>query len=410
VIHVNEASLLQGIREHPDDNTLRLVYADWLEERAAPGDLARAEFIRVQIALETKKTHTGRQVDEKLHRSLMARGDQLLKEHKKEWVRPLIEAGAERVGFQGGLACDVDISADNFLRNAEQLFALAPVQSMHIIGRPSPKQIRKLAASPHLAHLTSLGLADTAIGDDGAQALAGSPHLAGLKSLYLGHCGIDADGVRALAASPHLAGLERLYLGGNEIGDAGAALVADSSSLKHLTELDVGANAISDAGAAALAASSRLAGLKKLYLWSNDIGDAGAAALARSPHLAHLTLLGLADTAIGDDGAQALAASPHLAGLTDLDLKDNHITDVGVQALAASPHLAGLKSLYLEGNDIGAAGAAALVADSSRLEGLIELDLTRDPGISAQERGAIRDKLDSRRQGTGEGRSGGPRR
>jgi uncharacterized protein (TIGR02996 family) len=48
-----EASLegeafLRAISSAPDDNTLRLVYADWLEER---GDL-RAEFVRLQVRLK----------------------------------------------------------------------------------------------------------------------------------------------------------------------------------------------------------------------------------------------------------------------------------------------------------------------------------------------------------------------
>lgn len=41
-------SLLQAIFEHPADDAVRLVYADWLEEN---GDCERAEFIRVQVEL-----------------------------------------------------------------------------------------------------------------------------------------------------------------------------------------------------------------------------------------------------------------------------------------------------------------------------------------------------------------------
>ena len=42
------AALLRAILGNPDDDTVRLVYADWLEEN---GDAARAEFIRVQCEL-----------------------------------------------------------------------------------------------------------------------------------------------------------------------------------------------------------------------------------------------------------------------------------------------------------------------------------------------------------------------
>ena len=42
------AAFLQEIGEHPDDDGLRLVYADWLDDT---GDADRGEFIRPQIEL-----------------------------------------------------------------------------------------------------------------------------------------------------------------------------------------------------------------------------------------------------------------------------------------------------------------------------------------------------------------------
>lgn len=45
---MNDPSLLQTIRENPDQDAPRLIYADWLEEH---GQQDRAEFIRVQIRL-----------------------------------------------------------------------------------------------------------------------------------------------------------------------------------------------------------------------------------------------------------------------------------------------------------------------------------------------------------------------
>lgn len=45
----DEAAFMSAILAEPDEDTHRLVYADWLEERNEPGDAVRAEFIRVQI-------------------------------------------------------------------------------------------------------------------------------------------------------------------------------------------------------------------------------------------------------------------------------------------------------------------------------------------------------------------------
>ena len=49
-----EAALLRTIRESPDDDTARLVYADFVEEE---GDPARGEFIRVQVGLARTPEH-----------------------------------------------------------------------------------------------------------------------------------------------------------------------------------------------------------------------------------------------------------------------------------------------------------------------------------------------------------------
>src|SRR4051794_31455126 len=43
-----EAGFLDDILDHPDDDTPRLVYADWLTDRGGRDDQARAELIRIQ--------------------------------------------------------------------------------------------------------------------------------------------------------------------------------------------------------------------------------------------------------------------------------------------------------------------------------------------------------------------------
>jgi uncharacterized protein (TIGR02996 family) len=44
---MTDAAFFQAILDNPDDRSLPLVYADWLEERGDP----RAEFLRVQAEL-----------------------------------------------------------------------------------------------------------------------------------------------------------------------------------------------------------------------------------------------------------------------------------------------------------------------------------------------------------------------
>ncbi len=47
-----QASLLQAILEHPDDDATRLVYADWLEENGDEWERGRVYFIRTCVAHE----------------------------------------------------------------------------------------------------------------------------------------------------------------------------------------------------------------------------------------------------------------------------------------------------------------------------------------------------------------------
>lgn len=47
----SEQAFLEAIIADPDDDAVRLIFADWLEEQSDPVKNARGEFIRVQIEL-----------------------------------------------------------------------------------------------------------------------------------------------------------------------------------------------------------------------------------------------------------------------------------------------------------------------------------------------------------------------
>jgi uncharacterized protein (TIGR02996 family) len=46
-----EMAFLHDICSNPADDSVRLIYADWLDDRGLPGDAKRARFIRVQIGI-----------------------------------------------------------------------------------------------------------------------------------------------------------------------------------------------------------------------------------------------------------------------------------------------------------------------------------------------------------------------
>jgi uncharacterized protein (TIGR02996 family) len=106
-----ERVFLDDIRDRPDDDAVRLIYADWLEERAGPADAARAELIRVQVELALGPR------DEAHLRRLEARGRELLTRHAPAWMGPLGRPGLDwwfRRGFPEALA------HSGLFRSAEQ--------------------------------------------------------------------------------------------------------------------------------------------------------------------------------------------------------------------------------------------------------------------------------------------------
>jgi uncharacterized protein (TIGR02996 family) len=56
----HDAAFLEAIADNPDDDTPRLVYADWLDDH---GDAHRAEFIRVQCELARLPAEDPRRTD-----------------------------------------------------------------------------------------------------------------------------------------------------------------------------------------------------------------------------------------------------------------------------------------------------------------------------------------------------------
>src|SRR5687767_9827163 len=71
------AVLRRAVCQDPGDDTLRLVFADWLDDQ---GEHARAELVRVQCALAALPPADDRRLD------LLARQEDLLAAHEAEWL------------------------------------------------------------------------------------------------------------------------------------------------------------------------------------------------------------------------------------------------------------------------------------------------------------------------------------
>jgi uncharacterized protein (TIGR02996 family) len=336
------AALLQEVIEHPEDDAVRLVFADWLDENGGPAGARRAEFIRVQCELARLDEYDpARAPLEKKEGSLLRRG-------RKAWAKglPAWVLRDGRYQFRRGFVWHIDTTAGRFLQSAGKLGRSTPLESVFL--REVKPHLKALSASPCLARLRRLQLLGGDLGAPLARALARSPHLANLRELHLAFNHLRAAGVRILAGSPHLANLEVLGLEINGLGPSAVAALCDSAHLTRLRKLALDYNELGAAGARALAGWPGLGGLTLLGLNFTLSGDEGAAALARSEHLANLTVLALDACRIRTPGAVALANCPHLARLRVLSLRHNEIGEAGGRALAESPYLANLTSLRLD--------------------------------------------------------------
>jgi uncharacterized protein (TIGR02996 family) len=402
-VQTDAEPFLQRIRAFPDDDVPRLIYADWLDEQAAelaPRDRdaarARAEFIRVQIALARLPD------DDRRRPNLLVVERELLEAYREEWAGAFrgLATGPE---FRRGFVEEVKVAARQYLRRAHELFAAGPIRHVHLIdvggtlssvfqspylsrlaaltvfaAHAGEPLARIVARSPHLASLQALHLGRNRLGDDAADHLAGSPLLANLAELDLSENELSETGARALAASPHLGNLRALDLRHNQLGPAGAEAVAGSERLTSLTRLGLAGNEVGTPRLHSLSRASDLlrvpildltgngltaAGLKailerppvegvrlqELDLSHNELGDAGARLLAETPALGGLTMLRLAGCGITNDGAPILAASPHLSRLAVLDLGNNPVSDPGLRAFLETQHLRSLRRLIVPG-------------------------------------------------------------
>jgi uncharacterized protein (TIGR02996 family) len=93
----DESALLHAIDANPDDDTPRLVYADWLQEN---GDPERAEFIRIQIEWFRRRERNEET------RKLLDRAKELLDANVGTWtkeIRPQGGTNRVKIEFERGL-------------------------------------------------------------------------------------------------------------------------------------------------------------------------------------------------------------------------------------------------------------------------------------------------------------------
>jgi uncharacterized protein (TIGR02996 family) len=377
-------AFLSDIATNPEDDTPRLVYADWLDEN---GDPERAAFIRAQCRLERIGRYDLERYD------LEGEVERLLAKNKEKWLAPLAGITTE-VEFARGFPDGITLSAEDFARKGEAAFAAAPtLRGLRVhpsidgwdemltapaLGRAraldatnhrlGPERIRVLARSPLIGGLHRLGLGLNGVGE-AAHDIAGSPHLASLRTLGLTACQVGNEGVAAVLRGTFQAGLRSLHLRANDVTDAAVAALARWDGSARLESLSFGEPRLGDE-AAALFASGEWPGLRSLSLQLGAVTERGLRSLGRCPSLCGLH--SLAFYKIGCGPVTGLTESPHLAGLESLTVYENPVSAGQMRPLADSPMLASLRRLYLNKPDTESLRA---IVTAPATAGLRELSL-----------------------------------
>jgi uncharacterized protein (TIGR02996 family) len=362
-------AFLSDIKAHPEDDTPRLVLADWLEEHGNEEDLARGEFLRLQCQRARLPPDDPRQ------QPLREREAELLETHRTAWLGPLQTRVREHTFVRG--LCRATFSSQmlthaNWSRvSGCEALAWCDGLTVQRCGRTTFEQLLHIGI---LAGINCLKLrtAHPHLSPSDVCRLATCPDIANLTDLDLGDNLLGPEGLRNLLDSPYLGRLRGLNLWANHLGVEGMRLLSEWPGLARLRSLAIPYNDLHAEGMEMLAGSPYLPSPATLELWSNDIGTAGARALVATPLLRNLQRLDLPYSELDDEGVGVLVNCPDLAGISELYLFCNRIGDEGASALANSPWLRNLEVLHLDSNQIGTRGAQAL-AESPWLEGVREL-------------------------------------
>ncbi|MCI0459748.1 MAG: TIGR02996 domain-containing protein [Gemmataceae bacterium] len=350
-------ALLEAIQREPDDDMLRLVYADWLEENDDP---ERSEFIRIQIEAERHLTGSPE------HTRLTDRAVELLSKNASAWANgyePAIPADAvlsvhkaegggeygiqllkgrkpegyssyselfSRLSFRRGFVDQIGLTPEEFFsRDPGAVRPSGPLPNLrlqlyhrgtlaNVVGRlasapllcrfgdicleggfggTTEEGLRLLANEPALlARLAWLRVSEDQVGEPAVLRVLESPSVTRLRDLAIDYTGCTQAVVDLLVRSERFRGMTDLYLSGVIQGGRGLRLFATPGRWPRLRRLNLGCCDLDDLTLRGLMRPGAFPALESLDLHSNPVHCSAVRALLRSGAFPRLRLLGLGGT------------------------------------------------------------------------------------------------------------------
>lgn len=352
-------ALRRAVLAEPDEDTPRLVYADWLDENGR-GD--RATFIRAQI--EAARADPGGLQE----RSARLRAESLLERHREAWTRHI--RGAIRADFERGFIGRLHVEPPTLdPPAAAELFASEPIQSLRVTRPTTPdasaaleqffeipqlRQVRCLEIPP----LTLLAIQEYA-------ALSECKHLAGLRHLSLQQNPVPPAWLAKLLTGETFPELQGLDLG--DVTHLGPGLVTAFAGAGHrgIRRLDVSRVNFTSEQLQRLLQSRCLRRVEELRLGCKvrrgDVGPLFHLDLGWVVPWERLRVLDLAGQGLGSEGVKEIARNAKAESLRSLGLAYNNLDSGAVRYLVGASHLR-LSRLDLRGNGLSPSDATALRA------------------------------------------------
>lgn len=352
-------ALLRAVFHNPQEDTPRLMFADWLEEN---GQADRAALIRYQCEQARYKPNAKRYAElaklttplvEKFKKAMRPLPDGVRVEFRRGflrvdggaiwdfaalparfvdlfhngWVETLVTMNiSSEYEDSSGFALAVhvgELDASHYPFHSEALLTIAgAVHTARAAGRLARVKVHKENAT-EFAQLEAVA--------------AGVAEIAGPRDTRPARAftGVTPGAFAILQRTGRFDGARELSVRG-PLGDAEAEALTEAD-LSKLTELNLGGFKLTATGASELAHCDQLRGLDRFQLPYCTFADGGFAALVSGTAFAGVEHLDLRGCELTDADLEALARSKAFPVLGHIDLRDNEsLTAKGASALLGS--------------------------------------------------------------------------
>lgn len=350
-------ALRRAVIANRDDDTPRLIYADWLDEN---GQSDRAAFIRAQVDAARAEPFSP------LARAAESKAHLLLESHRKDWTRHLHGRTLDIPRFQRGFIEHVAVKPIP-IESVASIFDIEPLKSLRIVRLNDDDEwqtIDSVLKLPQLFQINRLELSNlNRFEHHEYQTLLTSPNLSNIRELSLRNSAVQPSWFVEMLSGNAFPNLNQLDVA--EITNLGPSLLQafNRASHRQLRCLDASGVFLSSEQMQQVLAAGCISQIEVLRLrhtgfaggvgplfhldigwvipWTNLVvldlggqllGDDAVRAIASQDEASSLRWLGLANNALGPDAIRLLLKSK-LNSLHYLDVRGNRFTPLAIASL-----------------------------------------------------------------------------